>query len=169
MSHHDEHDRWRGVVQSAAPEALPRHELDGMLAHADQCPACAPSLRDFAARALVVQAPLATLDAGRSADIRARILDRAAHRGTPAVPERRSHRPGYASAFTGTGGWMAAAALVVALLTHHAFHEPLDTGWLAASFLALVALGLGVYAVTQRRRLAELERRLETDADARPR
>ena len=60
---------------------------------------------------------------------------------------------------------MAAAALVVALLTHHAFHEPLAAGWLAAALFALLALGLGYYAMQQRRRRAELQHQLDSVAD----
>ena len=60
---------------------------------------------------------------------------------------------------------MAAAALVVALLTHHAFHEPLEAGWFAAALFALLALGLGYYAMQQRRRMEDLQHQLDAASD----
>lgn len=159
MTHDHDHDRWRAALAAGAPEALSNDELDGMLAHADECPDCAPLLRDFAARALATQAPPVRMEAARAADLRRRILLGTARRAT----EPRARKAGYAAAYP--GGWLAAAALVVALLTHHAFHEPLKAGWLAAALFALLALGLGYYVLQQRRRMAELQHQLDSFAD----
>ena len=151
----NDHARWRAAMETGAPEGLSDDELDGMLAHADECADCAPALRDFAARALAAQAPPVRMEPARAADLRRRVLVGAARPST--APRKR--RPGYAAA--SPGGWMAAAALVVALLTHHAFHEPLEAGWFAAALFALLALGLGYYAMQQRRRMAELQHQLD--------
>jgi hypothetical protein len=155
----NDHARWRAAMDAGPPEALSDDEVDGMLAHADECADCAPALRDFAARALAAQAPPVRMEPARAADVRRRVLVGAAR--ARAVP--RSRKPRYAAAYP--GGWMAAAALVVALLTHHAFHEPLAAGWLAAALFALLALGLGFYVLQQRRRMAELQHQLDAAAD----
>ena len=54
---------------------------------------------------------------------------------------------------------MVAAGLAGILLVHHSVHRPLDYGWLAAAFLGVVLLAVGVDARVQRNRLVELERR----------
>jgi hypothetical protein len=154
----NDHARWRAAMDAGPPEALSDDEVDGMLAHADECADCAPALRDFAARALAAQAPPVRMEPARAASVRRRVLVGARGRAAP-----RARRPRYAAAYP--GGWMAAAALVVALLTHHAFHEPLAAGWFAAALFALLALGLGYYALQQRRRMAELQHQLDAAAD----
>lgn len=159
MIHEHDHARWRAAMAAGAPEALSDDELDGMLAHADECADCAPALRDFAARALATQAPPVRMEAARAAEVRRRVL-LGTVRGSA---EPRTRRPGHAAAYP--GGWLAAAALVVALLTHHAFHEPLEAGWLAAALFAMLALGLGFYILQQRRRMAELQHQLDAAAD----
>jgi len=155
----NDHARWRAAMEAGAPEALSNDELEGMLAHADECADCAPALRDFAARALAAQAPPVRMEPARAAEVRRRVLVGAAR---PSAP--RARRPAFAAAAY-PGGWMAAAALVVALLSHHAFHEPLAAGWLAAALFALLALGLGFYVLQQRRRMADLQNRLDATAD----
>ena len=159
MTHDHDHARWRAAMAAGAPEALSDDELDGMLAHADACAECAPALRDFAARALASQAPPVRMEAARAADLRRRVLLGTARRST----EPRAHQARSAAAYP--GGWMAAAALMVALLTHHAFHEPLEAGWLAAALFAMLALGLGHYVLQQRRRMAELQHQLDSSSD----
>ena len=54
---------------------------------------------------------------------------------------------------------MVAAGLAGILLVHHSVHRPLDYGWLAAAFLGVVLLAVGIYAGVQRRRVTELEGR----------
>lgn len=155
----NDHARWRAAMDAGAPEALSDDELDGMLAHADACADCAPALRDFAAQALAAQAPPVRMEPARAADVRRRVLAGTARRS----PVPRARTPRHAAAYP--GGWLAAAALVVALLTHHAFHEPLEAGWFAAALFALLALGLGFYVLQQRRRMADLQHRLDAAAD----
>jgi hypothetical protein len=53
---------------------------------------------------------------------------------------------------------MLAAGLAGILLVHHSVHRPLDYGWLAAAFLGVVLLAVGIYAWVQRSRVVELER-----------
>jgi hypothetical protein len=155
----NDHARWRAALDAGAPQALSDDELDAMLAHADECADCAPALREFAARAVATQAPLVRMEATRAADLRRRVLLGTARRSA----EPRARKAGYAAAYP--GGWLAAAALVVALLTHHAFHEPLEAGWLAAALFALLALALGYYVLQQRRRMADLQHQLDAASD----
>jgi hypothetical protein len=63
---------------------------------------------------------------------------------------------------------MASAAMFVALLAHHGFHEPLSSGWLAAAAFAAAAVGLGLYARSQKRYATELEHRLGSRGPAHP-
>ena len=146
------------------PGAISPEEIDEMLRHADECPRCSARLRDLAAQAILAQSPLVKLEAARAARLRARVLAQAT--GNRSLPGGRPvRRP---RARTGAGGWLAAAALVVALLTHHGFHEPLDSGWLVAAGMAAVALGLGIYALSQKRRAAHLEQQMSSREVALP-
>ncbi len=149
-----EHDALRALVAAGRPEALAPEQVDRVLQHADDCPECSAELRDFAARAILAQAPELHLDAGHSERLRARVLA-----GTAPVRARPATRR--APALISGSGWLAAAAMAVALITHHGFHEPLRAGWLAAGAFALLALGLAIYADHQRRRLTELEHQRE--------
>lgn len=168
MSRHAEHEELRALVRAADPATLPPGQIDRILRHAEECPACAAELTDGAARAIVAQAPAAPLPASRRERLRARVLAGAAPVPAPvrdATPRARSRPPRRRS---GTTGWMAAAVLAVALLTHHAFHQPLRSGWLAAAGFAVVALALASYALVQKRRFAELRDRMDSRDDAGP-
>jgi len=148
------HPEWHEALLTAPPETLSPAEVEGMLRHADACPACAPALRDAAALALIAQAPPMPMDPARSERLRARILAEAARTG------RSAHRPAprrRGAAIAGWSGWVATAAMAVALLTHHAFHQPLDHGWLAAAAFAGLSLVLGTYALVLRRRVVARE------------
>jgi hypothetical protein len=155
-------DGWEApsAIQDAGdPGAISSEQIDEMLRHADECPECSAPLRDLAARAILAQSPLVRLEPARAARLRARVLAQATgDRGLPAArPVRKRPR-----VHTGAGGWLAAAALVVALLTHHGFHEPLSSGWLVAAGFAAVALGLGIYALSQKRHVAQLEQQMSS-------
>jgi hypothetical protein len=122
----------------------------------------------MAARAILAQSPLVKLEPARAARLRARVLaqatgDRPLPAARPVRPVRRRPR-----VYAAGGGWLAAAALVVALLTHHGFHEPLSSGWLAAAGFAAVALGLGIYALAQKRHAAQLEQQMSSGEPALP-
>lgn len=151
------HDELRALAASARPEALSGDDVDTLLRHADDCPDCSAELREFAARAVVAQAPALTLEPAHAERIRQRILAPATLAREPEpAPLRLQRKPARAALALG-GGWLAAASLAVALLTHHGFHEPLSSGWLMAAALALLALGITVYALAQRKRVEVLE------------
>jgi hypothetical protein len=161
MSGMDEHATLRAVVASERPETLSEEQIERLLSHAADCTDCAAELNDFAAAAILAQAPAVRFDPERSARVRERVLARTRIRVEPAAPQavppvRNSSRAGMMRG----SGWLAAAAMGVALITHHGFHEPLRAGWLVAAGFAIIALGLAVYARAQRQRLADLEQRL---------
>lgn len=160
MSRMQEHEELRAVISAGAPATLSSQQIDRMLRHAEECPACAAELREIAARAIAAQAPAVRLDSPHRERLRARVLARAAPVPAPVRDgtRRASTRPPVRR--SDSTGWMAAAVLAVALLTHHGFHQPLSSGWLAAAGFALLALGLGSYALAQRRRVAELRDQL---------
>jgi anti-sigma factor RsiW len=149
------HDELRALAASARPETLPGDDIDSLLRHADACPDCSAELRDFAARAVVAQAPALTLEPAHAERLRRRILAPATPAPEPAPPQI-PRKPARATLALG-GGWLAAASLAVALLTHHGFHEPLSSGWLIAAAFALLALGVTIYALAQRSRAEALE------------
>ena len=139
------------LIRSGHPERLSPHEVDRLLRHADECAACAAAMREFAGRAILAQTPELRLAPASALRIRRRFLGAA--RGAAATAPRsdlRAAREG--------GGWLAATALAVALVTHHGFHEPLRSGWLAAGVFAASTLALGIYALAQRARVSRLER-----------
>jgi hypothetical protein len=143
-----------GAILSAPPETLSSEQIERILEHADECRDCSAGLRDLAARAITAQSPPVRLDSQRSARIRERVLAQAVRERAPVVvPISRAPRTRQRRA----SGWLAAAALAVALLTHHGFHEPLSSGWLVAAGFAAVALALGSYALSQKRRAEALE------------
>lgn len=151
------HDELRALAASARPETLSGDDIDSMLRHADECPDCSAELRDFAARAVVAQAPALTLEPAHAERLRLRILAPATlAREPPPAPPQIPRKPARANLALG-GGWLAAASLAVALVTHHGFHEPLGSGWLIAAAFALLALGATIYALAQRRRAEALE------------
>lgn len=156
MSGVDEHATLRAVVAAGRPEALSEGEIERLLSHAADCDGCAAELNDFAAAAILAQAPAVPFDPERSAQVKERVLARTRIRIEPAARVRASPRAGMALG----SGWLAAAAMGIALITHHGFHEPLRAGWLVAAGFAILALGLAVHSHAQRQRLAELEQRL---------
>jgi hypothetical protein len=155
MAPGDEHDALRVLVASARPERITPEEVDRLLRHADACPACAAEMRELAALAILAQAPERRMEDHRAERVLGRVLGAA-----PAAPLAGRVRRSRASWVREGSGWLTAAALAVALITHHGFHEPLRSGWLAAGVFASAALGLGLYARAQRLRAARLERAL---------
>lgn len=157
MSGMDEHATLRALVASERPETLSEEQIERLLGHAADCKECAAELNDFAAAAILAQAPAVRFDPGRSTRVKERLLARARLRVEPAAPPARAATGHW---IPHGSGWLAAAAMGVALITHHGFHEPLRAGWLVAAGFAILALGLAVYLRAQRQRLAELEQRL---------
>lgn len=156
MSGMDEHAALRAVVASEGPETLSEEQIDRLLSHAAECTDCAAELNDVAAAAILAQTPVVPFDPERSARVKERLLARTRLRVEPAAPARISTRGGMMRG----SGWLAAAAMGTALITHHGFHEPLRAGWLAAAGFAIIALAQAVHARAQKQRLAELEQRL---------
>jgi len=160
----DEHATLRAVVASGRPETLSAEQIERLLGHADECADCSAEFREFAAAAILAQTPVVRFDPERSARVKERLLARTRIRLEPppattaapaaAVRIPKRHWIPYGS------GWLAAAAMGVALITHHGFHEPLRAGWLVAAGFAILALGLGLHVRAQRQRLADLEQRL---------
>jgi hypothetical protein len=158
----------RAIRAAGDPAAVSPDEIDGMLLHAEECPVCSAELREAAARAILAQSPPVRRDPARAARLRSQVLARATGGGLSAVPSMRAVRPRRRSRTLASVGWLASAALSVALLAHHGFHEPLSSGWLVAALFAAVALGLGIYAQAQKRHAAELERRLNSHEPPHP-
>ena len=141
-------------LPAAALAMLVPAEMEQVQAHVRRCAECAALLEEYreAATAIALQLPQASMDAARSDALRYRLLKRAG--STPRNPVTRKA----SSMIHQWSGWMVAAGLAGILLVHHSVHRPLDYGWLAAAFLGVVLLAVGIYAWVQRTRLTELER-----------
>jgi hypothetical protein len=157
MSGADEHATLRAVVAGGRPESLSEEQIERLLGHAAGCDGCAAELNDFAAAAILAQAPAVRFDPDRAARVKERVLARTRIRLEPAGPPARDSRR---AGLTRGSGWLAAAAMGIALITHHGFHEPLRAGWLVAAGFAIIALALAVHSRAQSRRLTDLEHRL---------
>ncbi|HEY0154865.1 MAG TPA: hypothetical protein VGB92_22835 [Longimicrobium sp.] len=157
MSGVDEHATLRAVVASGRPETVSEEQIERLLAHAGDCTDCSAELYEFAATAILAQTPVVRFDPERSARVKERLLARTRVRVEPAAPPARLAKRHW---IPHGSGWLAAAAMGVALITHHGFHEPLRAGWLVAAGFAIIALGLAVHSRGQTQRLAELEQRL---------
>jgi hypothetical protein len=153
MSSVPSHFELQEQLPAAALMILEPAEMEQVQAHIIVCPECAMELEEYraAATTLSLQLPLTDMDAGRSDAMRARLLARA-----KAMPNKAPRKA--SSMIYQWSGWMVAAGLAGILLVHHSVHRPLDYGWLAAAFLGVVLLALGVYAGVQRSRVVELER-----------
>jgi anti-sigma factor RsiW len=139
-------------LPAAALAILDSGEMEQVRAHVRECAGCAAQLEEYraAATTIALQLPGTLMDPVRSDAVRARLLARA--RAKPRHTRKAS------SMIYQWSGWMVAAGLTGILLVHHSVHRPLDYGWLAAAFLGVVLLGVGIYAWVQRNRLVELER-----------
>jgi len=142
----------------AALDALAGPDRDALLAHLSECGECSRALagvQDALLAALYLPPPRA-MDAGRSEEVRSRLLRRAADESAAPAAELRTGVP----ALLGGGGWVAAAALAALLLTHHSFHRPLQLGWVAASVLGIALAAAGTYMVVELRRSSGLRARV---------
>jgi hypothetical protein len=157
MSHTPNHAELQEILPAAALEMLDPAEAERVLAHVRDCEECAGLLRQYrdAAAVLALQLPARPMSSERASATRARLLARA--RSDRAIPITRKA----SSMIYQWSGWMVAAGLTGILLVHHSVHRPLDHGWLAAGVLVVILLVVGIYAVVQRRRISELEDRLD--------
>jgi len=135
-------------LPAAALTMLDPAEMEQVRAHARECAECAALLDQYRAAAtmLALGLPQTSMDSARSGVVRSRLLARARTR-----PRKAS------TMIYQWSGWMVAAGLAGILLVHHSVHRPLDYGWLAAAFLGVVLLAVGVYAWVQHNRVVELE------------
>lgn len=161
------------MLPAAALEILDSADSRRVLDHARDCADCARLLGEYreVAAALAVRLPGRQPDPERFATLRARLLTRAREDGRTeardlkvATPISRSSRAVIAA--ERWSGWMVAAVLLGVLVAHHAFHRPVDHGWLVAGILAVALVILGVYArvvwgrtLALQNRLAVLERK----------
>ncbi len=152
-------DREHRQVQ-AALAALAGPDGDALLAHAQSCAECSRALagvQDALLAALYLPPPR-SLDAGRSDEVRERLLGRAAGAAPARSVAPAPRRP--LALVGGAGGWLVAAGLATILLTHHSFHRPLQFGWIVASALGAALFGAALYLLGERRRSVYLRERL---------
>ena len=151
------------LLPAAALEILEGEDLGRVLAHARECAECARRLESYraVAAALAIELPPESLEAGRSARLRDRLLIRA--RSDPPAIEATRHAARPRSQWGGIdrwSGWGVAAGLAGVLLVHHGFHRPLAYGWVVAGVAVILLVAVAVYGIVQRDRLSVLERRL---------
>ena len=142
-------------LPAAALAILEPAEMEQVRDHIRECPECARLLEEYrtATTVMSLQLSLTPMDVPRNNALRARLLARA-----KTTPNKVTRKAG--SMIYQWSGWMVAAGLAGILLVHHSVHRPLDYGWLAAAFLGVVLLAVGIYARVQRSRLGELVRDL---------
>jgi anti-sigma factor RsiW len=148
------HTEIQEKLPAAALAILEPAEMEQVRVHIRDCAECARLLEEYrdSATILSLQLPPSPMKAARHDALRARLLARA--KATPNKVTRKASTMIYQ-----WSGWMVAAGLAGILLVHHSVHRPLDYGWLAAAFLGVVLLAVGVYAGVQRSRVTELEGR----------
>jgi anti-sigma factor RsiW len=153
MSSVPDHVDIQEQLPAAALAILDPGEMEQLRVHIRDCPECAALLEEYRAAAtlLSLQLPPAPISVPRNDALRTRLLARA-----KATPNKVTRKAG--SMIYQWSGWMVAAGLAGILLVHHSIHRPLDHGWLAAAFLGVVLLAVGIYAWVQRNRVVELER-----------
>lgn len=154
-------DREHRQVQ-AALGALAGPDRDALLAHVQTCGECARALAGVqdALLAVLYLPPPRPLEAPRSEELRERLLGRVAGAApSPSSVAAEAHRQRLAR-FGAASGWVAAAGFAALLLTHHAFHQPLQFGWVVAAALGTGLSGTAVYLLTERRRSALLGEQL---------
>jgi anti-sigma factor RsiW len=152
MSSVSGHSEVEEKLPAAALMILDSAEMEQVRAHIRDCPECAILLEEYrdAMTSLSLQLSRTPMDSVRSDAVRGRLLARA--HAKPRNTRKASTMIYHWS------GWMVAAGLAGVLLVHHSVHRPLDYGWLAAGFLVVALLGVGIYAWVQRSRVVELER-----------
>lgn len=158
------HNTAREMLGAEALDALDAGERALLAEHLRGCPQCQRSLGSYrVVSAALAQLPAAEpLDRFKSARLRERIVAQA----TAAEPapdirpvsggQSRRMTRGISSRWT---GWLVAAGMAGLVLTHHAFHRPLQAGWLAAAAFGLALVGLGAYTVVLRQRLGAARQR----------
>lgn len=168
----EQHEQYRSALAAAALDGLTDRENEALFAHVAGCPECARELAEYYDTTVVLGllAPPRPLAPERVQGIRSRLLARAAADGVADSPAAAPHplrgaspepvpdiRPAAANGVVPRWtGWLVAAGLAALLVTHHAFHQTLGFGWLAAGVLMFFSVGLGAYAVWERDRVLVL-------------
>lgn len=147
---------WAEIVSAVHNGGISPAERQRLLDHMAVCAQCRAALAAVVGGVVPRGVDGDDLDPARSAQVRARLLNRAANdRQIEALSGRsRFNLPA-------GGGWLVAAGLATLLLSHHAFHRPLMLGWVVSAFLGFLCLGLGVNALVQRRELDRLRKELQ--------
>ncbi len=161
MSLTQSHEELQQMLPAAALGILDPADLAQVLGHVRECQECVRLLQEYreVAAALSLQLPRRQLDPGRGGAVRARLLARASG-PTRIRDDRAAERRARRLRVDQWSGWAVAAGLAGLLLIHHSVHRPLDYGWLATGVLAVVLIGLAIYARVQRSRVSALEDRL---------
>jgi hypothetical protein len=169
MSQKPTHEEMQGILASDTVPVVSGPEWERLCAHLAECEACRSDLAELYPDLTWPSEPLpgAAMDRARSQRVRARLLARAIAEAAdisgepnPGVRTARASPRRRASTWT---GWAVAAGMAGLLLTHHAFHRPLELGWIAAATLALLLVGVGVYAMVQREQTAALRDQLAAE------
>lgn len=156
------HETAREMLGAEALDALDPDERALLAEHLRGCHQCQRSMDSYrgVSAALAGLLPTEPVDRFESARLRERIVAQA----TAAEPESdirpaavRPSRRAIAGISGRWTGWVVAAAMSGLLLTHHAFHRPLQVGWLAAAAFGLALVGLGAYTAVLRQRLASVQ------------
>jgi hypothetical protein len=165
MNQPSQHREWAELLPAAALDLLDDDELHRVEAHTRECTECSRLLQDYrdAAASIGMGLPSDPLDPDRSQLMRAELLARAGSLEPRLKSGRRPRARFIAGRVPAWSGWAVAAGLAGVLLVHHGFHRPVAYGWVVAGVLAIILVGVGVYALAQRARVAELEGSSESD------
>ncbi|CAN5685151.1 hypothetical protein BH23GEM3_BH23GEM3_05240 [soil metagenome] len=163
------HEEAQEILAAAALGALGIEERALLEAHLHECRGCARLLQEYheAVASLAELVPGRPMDPVRSARMRARILARARADKSGDSPDGQTTSVPATLPFRQTAsqsgrwaGWMVAAGMAGLLFTHHAFHQPLHFGWIAAALFALALSAVGMYTFALRDRVASLQHRI---------
>jgi hypothetical protein len=159
MNQPSQHTEWAELLPAAALDLLEGDELHRVEAHTRECTECSRLLQDYrdAAASIGMGLPSDPLDRDRSQLMRAELLARAGSLEPRLKSGPRPWARFVAARVPAWSGWAVAAGLAGVLLVHHGFHRPVAYGWVVAGVLAIILVGVGVYALAQRARVAELE------------
>lgn len=152
---------WAEIVSAVHNGGISPADRQRLLDHVAGCAQCRRALAAAVGGVVAGGVGGEGLDPIRSANLRARLLDRAAN---DRKIEALSGRSGFN--LPAGSGWLVAAGLATLLLSHHAFHRPLMLGWVLSAFLGFICFGLGVNAFVQRRELDRLRKELRQSSAA---
>jgi hypothetical protein len=154
---------WSELLAAAARGRISASDRQRLVDHVAECDSCRRALEGVHLSTPLGTAGIPPLSPERSAAIRARLVARAASdrriEARVAAPWRR---------LPSGAGWLVAAGLASLLVSHHAFHRPLQLGWVVAGILAILCFGLGVQAFARMKEVRDLRSRLADLSTNRP-